>query len=115
MTGDAAHDEKMEATGAESTTRPLSPETAQASKVRVVEQEVTTPTVDVDTLESRTPAHVSSMVEVKHAEVCQQVAVAVRSEAEDFNKQVAGLSQKQRRLNERTVQMQNGIDRNAAA
>lgn len=69
---------------------------------------------DADALASRIFVRVSSTLEVKHKEVCEQVAMAVRSDAEGFNEQIVGSSPEQRRLNERIVQMQIGIDKNAA-
>lgn len=95
--------------------RALSPETAPASKVRVAEHAAAALAVDVDALESRVLAWVSSVLEVKHKEARQQVGAIVRSEVESFKKQVAGLSEEQRRMSERMVQMQIGIGKSTSA
>lgn len=89
LSGGATADDAMETEARICAPRTDSPEIAQASKVRVVGQEVANPAVGVAPLESWVLARVSSMLEVRHKEVCQQVAVAVRSEAEDSNKHIA--------------------------
>lgn len=47
-------------------------------------------------LESHIVARISSMLDVKHSEVCQQIAVVAHAEAEDFYKHLSGLSQEHR-------------------
>lgn len=89
-----------------------SPEAALANEDGLFEQEVVAPAIDM--LERVVFAWVP-LREVKHEETCQYLVVVARDGAQGLNKQIAGVSKEKRMMNERMVQMQVGIGKNAPA